>query len=130
MQLMPVVAAFYGVQDVFDIEQNIRGGVLFLRHLQSRYGDDLQTLLAAYNAGETAVERAGGAMPAIGETQQYVVDVLHQYQKRGGSTDARPVPAVARGTVQGPARRPREEPSRPIRIHFDSKGNLVITNVP
>lgn len=138
MQLMPVIAAYYGVEDTFDVEQNIRGGVRFLQHLRSRYGDNLEALLAAYNAGETAVERAGGTVPAIRETQQYVVDVLHHYRKRGGlvpdlsaprtelaSAQARPAlkPAVAR-------RRAPEPVSRPIRVRVDSKGNLVLTNVP
>ena len=133
MQLMPATAQSYGVDDVFDIEQNIRGGVSFLRHLQDRYGDDLRTLLAAYNAGETAVERAGRDVPAFSETQQYVVDVLHHFEKRGGLLGAKIQPAVAR--VPSPSRAsvraaPAEPPARPVRIHFDSHGNLVITNVP
>jgi soluble lytic murein transglycosylase-like protein len=131
MQLMPATAAYYGVDDIYDIEQNIRGGVLFLRHLQDRYGDDLKTLLAAYNAGETQVDRAGGTVPGFLETQQYVVDVLHHYSKRGGLANAPAVLVPARAVVKRPVRRTGEEPSRrPVRIHFDRSGNLVITNVP
>jgi hypothetical protein len=138
MQLMPATAAAYGVDDLFDIEQNIRGGVRFLKHLKSRYGENLRLLLAAYNAGETLVERAGGEVPQIGETQQYVVDVLHHYRNRGGSVpeplpeaqaQKRPRPKTAKG--RAPERRvEKQRSSRPIRVWVDKQGRVVISNVP
>ena len=145
MQLMPATAKSYGVEDIADMEQNIRGGVRFLRHLKNRYGEDLKTLLAAYNAGETAVARAGG-IPPYSETQQYVVDVIHQYERRGGVTAngedseddedvvlAAPAKSAAKPVAKPkPKVRPREEekPARPIRVRVDRSGRVVISNVP
>ena len=69
MQLMPVVAAQYGLADPYHPEQNLEAGLRHLRHLLSRY--DLTRALAAYNAGEGAVARYGG-VPPYRETLAYV----------------------------------------------------------
>src|SRR4030042_5583260 len=60
MQLMPATAAAYGVKDVFDPEENIRGGVKFLKVLLRLYDGNLKKTLAAYNAGQEAVKKYGG----------------------------------------------------------------------
>ena len=60
MQLMPSTARRFGVGNSFDAEKNIEGGVRYLKYLQSLYGNDLQRVLAAYNAGEGAVNRYTG----------------------------------------------------------------------
>ena len=70
MQLMPATAAQLGVRNVFDVHQNIEGGVRHLRHLVDRYGGNLALALAAYNAGVEAVGRYGG-IPPYAETQMY-----------------------------------------------------------
>jgi len=57
MQLMPATAARYGVADSTDPSENIAGGATYLRDLQAHFGNDLRLVLAAYNAGEEAVER-------------------------------------------------------------------------
>lgn len=72
MQLMPATAAEFGVRSPFVPQQNIRGGVAYLRTLLDRYGEDETLALAAYNAGPTAVERYGNTVPPYRETQQYV----------------------------------------------------------
>ncbi len=77
MQLMPITALRYGVKDPFDPEQNIKGGIALLKELQERYGD-LELVLAAYNAGERAVDKYGG-IPPYKETQNYVSKVLAVY---------------------------------------------------
>ena len=79
MQLMPATARRYGVRDSFNPGQNIRAGAAYLRDLLDRYGDDLQLVLAAYNAGEAAVDRHGRAIPPFKETQAYVPRVLGVY---------------------------------------------------
>src|SRR2546423_9702417 len=56
MQLMPETARRYGVRNVFDPEDNIRGGIHNLADLLARYRGDLRQVLAAYNAGDGAVE--------------------------------------------------------------------------
>jgi soluble lytic murein transglycosylase-like protein len=80
MQLLPKTARRYGVADAFDPEQNIKAGVHYLRDLLTRYGDNLELTLAAYNAGEDAVERYGRSIPPFAETQHYVPTVLRIYR--------------------------------------------------
>jgi len=80
MQLRPATARRYGVADAFDPEQNITGGVRYLRDLLVRYGNNLELTLAAYNAGEDAVERYGHRIPPFAETQRYVPTVLRIYR--------------------------------------------------
>lgn len=75
MQLMPLMQEAYGVTDPFDPEQNIRGGVGFLKYLLEKYQGDQNLAIAAYNAGEPAVDRYGG-IPPFPETQKYVEKVL------------------------------------------------------
>lgn len=75
MQLMPDTARRFQVADRFDVRQSLAGGAAYLRWLQARFAGDLTRMLAAYNAGEQAVARAGG-VPAYAETQAYVPKVL------------------------------------------------------
>ncbi len=80
MQLMPATARELNVEDPFEPEQNIRGGVELLRRLLDRYNGDYRMALAAYNAGEGAVERSGG-VPDYPETQEYVRRVIGAYMR-------------------------------------------------
>jgi soluble lytic murein transglycosylase len=87
MQLMPETAALHRVRDVFTPADNIEGGVKHLRMLLDRYGGNVPLALAAYNAGERAVEQAGFRIPAYPETQEYVRRVLTYrlgYLREGG----------------------------------------------
>ena len=81
MQLMPATARQYGVRNVFDPEQNIHAGSHYLRDLADRYHEDLQLMLAAYNAGPQAVEQYGRRIPALKETLDYVPRVLRIYHR-------------------------------------------------
>ena len=73
MQLMPATGRKYGALDLFDPKVNIDAGVQHLKKLLARY--DLPLALAAYNAGEAAVDRFGG-IPPFRETQDYVTRIL------------------------------------------------------
>ncbi len=81
MQLLPSTARRYGAFNAFDPEQNIRAGARYLAELITRYGKDkLELVLAAYNAGENAVERYGRRVPPYKETRAYVPNVLRMYR--------------------------------------------------
>jgi soluble lytic murein transglycosylase-like protein len=80
MQLMPSTAEILQVRDIHDPRENIYGGTRFLRILANSFNGDLSLTIAGYNAGEDAVVRAGG-IPAIPETQDYVVKVTHYYRR-------------------------------------------------
>jgi len=82
MQLIPTTAQRYGAYDVFDPQQNIDAGVKYLRTLLERYHGNLDLALAAYNAGEGAVDRAGG-VPSFRETRDYVQKVQNAYFRPG-----------------------------------------------
>jgi hypothetical protein len=79
MQLMPLTANDMEVQHPFNPEENIEGGVRYLRYLLERFNGDLTLALAAYNAGPGAVEKHGYNIPPITETKQYVSKVLSLY---------------------------------------------------
>ena len=81
MQLMPATARLYGVRNVFDPEQNVRAASQYLRDLADRYQNDLELVLAAYNAGPTAVDLSGGKIPPLRETLDYVPRVLRIYSR-------------------------------------------------
>jgi soluble lytic murein transglycosylase-like protein len=75
MQLMPATAQRFGVRDINDPAQNIRGGVAYLDWLIEEFGGDPMLVLAGYNAGEGAVRQHGG-VPPYRETRDYVPKVL------------------------------------------------------
>lgn len=81
MQLHPDTARRYGVADPFDPAQNLNGGARYLRDLLARYHNNLELVLAAYNAGEEAVDRHGRHVPPYRETRAYVPAVLKRYRE-------------------------------------------------
>ncbi len=108
MQLMPDTARRLRVKDPFDPEENVRAGVRELARLIDRYVGDLPRALAAYNAGEGAVDRYRG-IPPYRETRQYVRRIMTLYTGRPydlGSLTAR----------------------RPVKLVHDASGRIVITN--
>jgi soluble lytic murein transglycosylase-like protein len=112
MQLMPATAERYGVRGdarttqenkLFDPRVNVAAGSRYLRDLIARFQGSIELALAAYNAGEGAVQRAGNRIPDYRETQNYVRTVLqlYAYLKPGAgpvtSTSSRPGATAVRG---------------------------------
>ena len=80
MQLIPATAKRFGVRKSYNPQQNIRGGVKYLKFLKARYKGDLIKVLAAYNAGEGVVDKYKG-IPPYKETKNYVKNVLKIYTR-------------------------------------------------
>lgn len=78
MQLIPETAERFGVRDVFDPVQNLRGGMAYLRWLLAFFKGNVRLALAGYNAGEGAVERYRG-IPPYSETRAYVSKIMRRY---------------------------------------------------
>ncbi len=78
MQLLPETAREYGVEDLFDPESNIDGGVRFLRDLLD-YFKDTELAIAAYNAGKGSVIKYNNTIPPYPETRRYVEKVMMYY---------------------------------------------------
>lgn len=111
MQLIPATAQRYGVNNAFDPAQNLDGGAHYLRDLLDRYNGDVEKSLAAYNAGEGAVDRFGG-VPNFRETRSYVQRITNSYFQPGS------LHLSGFGNPSGP----------PIRREVDERGRTVFTN--
>lgn len=79
MQVIPATGRRFGAQNLLDPLQNLRAGTAYLVWLHKRFNGDLELMLAAYNAGEGAVQRHGNRVPPYRETRQYVAKVTALY---------------------------------------------------
>lgn len=105
MQLMPETAKRYGVKNVFDPMENIEGGVKYLKDLMENFNSHTNLVLAAYNAGEIAVDKHNG-IPPYPETINFIQNVKKFYNK------------------------PYITTSTPIFTFYNESGRLVITDNP
>jgi soluble lytic murein transglycosylase-like protein len=87
MQLMPATARQYGAFNALDPKQNIAAGTRYLADLIQRFDRNLELVLAAYNAGEGAVEKYGRKIPPYRETRKYVPKVLSVYSALLGKSE-------------------------------------------
>jgi soluble lytic murein transglycosylase-like protein len=110
MQLIPTTAQRFGVDDLYSPQQNVDAGVRYLKTLLERYNGNLDLALAAYNAGEGAVDRAHG-VPSFRETRNYVQRVQSAYFRPGS------------GRLDGAFLNPRA-----IRKATDPAGRTIFTN--
>jgi len=110
MQLIPTTAMRFGVNDAYNPGQNVDAGVHYLKVLLERYRGNLDLALAAYNAGEGAVDKAHG-VPAYRETRNYVQKVQDAYYRPGSG-------------------RMEDAYSHSSRIHrqVDANGRIIFTN--
>lgn len=111
MQLIPETAQRYGVGNPYDPAQNVEAGASHLRTLLNRYDGDLIKALAAYNAGERAVDASRG-IPPIRETRRYVQKVTDAYFEPGSGHE----PLLG------------DPLKNPVRREVDSNGRVVFTN--
>jgi len=96
MQLMPDTARRFGVDDIWDPGENMHGGMSYLRWLLQRYEGDVRLALAAYNAGESAVDHYHG-IPPYAETEQYLRRIGRIYPKiKHPVPEAHPAIAMAK----------------------------------
>ncbi len=107
MQLMPQTAVVMNVGNSFNPDENINGGVKYLRQLIDRYEGNLPLALAAYNSGETAVKKFG-TIPPFPETQNYVEKIMKIYN--GSELALRP--------------------RRTIYMYYGEDGALMLTDDP
>lgn len=108
MQLMPQTASEMNVKNSFSPQDNVEGGVRYLRYLLDRYEGNISLALAAYNSGETSVKR-WGTVPPFKETKDYVKKILALYHGTGKTT------AVPRYTIY---------------VGYTADGTLVLTDNP
>jgi soluble lytic murein transglycosylase-like protein len=109
MQLIPSTARRFGVANTFNAQQNIEGGVKYLKYLMELYHNDYVKVIAAYNAGEGAVTKYGG-IPPYAETVNYVYAVGRNLKNARAATEQKSKPA------QVAAKAPESNPSTYGRI--------------
>jgi TPR repeat protein len=100
MQLLPATAARFAVRDIRDPVQNISGGLSYLRWLMEHYSGKVRLVLAAYNAGEHAVDDYDEKIPPYDETKRYVLRILVKYRKLFHPVDPLPITAAGFQTVE------------------------------
>jgi hypothetical protein len=113
MQLMPDTAKRFNVKDIYNPQENIEGGIRYLKYLMEMFPSDVSLAIAAYNSGENRVQRLG-RIPHIQETQEFVDRVIRFYNGFRGVTSDPSQPATI------PAR---------VRKSVRTDGTIVLSNL-
>jgi soluble lytic murein transglycosylase-like protein len=103
MQLIPDTATRFNVRNAYDVKENVRGGLAYLRWLLAYYQGNVRFAAAAYNAGEKAVDKYGG-IPPYAETRDYVRRIQRLFRREVHPYDARiadPSPILSPGVTPG-----------------------------
>lgn len=116
MQLIPATARRFGVSNPFDVRENVEGGVKYLKFLLGYFQDDYTKAIAAYNAGENAVDRYHGIPPYV-ETQNYVYRVANNL--KAARARQKPVPVL-----EATDRQPVAETHLAIRASVGADGKV------
>jgi hypothetical protein len=134
MQLIASTAAQYGVTDICDSEQNIRGGIRFMRDLNVEFGGNILLIVAAYNAGQKRVYQAKG-IPPISETVNYVARVINSYYNfdnalHGGKRAWGPAADVAAAAPNAPKQpAPKTDSAKPVNATRSKTGGQWVGSV-
>jgi len=118
MQLIPATARRFGVNNTFNAKENVEGGVRYLRFLLDYYEGDYPKTIAAYNAGEAAVDRYHG-IPPYAETQNYVFQVARNLKAARQKKAKNTVAVAANVKIAG-----ANETFRPIQASVGSDGRV------
>jgi hypothetical protein len=121
MQLIPSTARRFGVSNTFDATDNIQGGVRYLRFLLDYYQGDYPKAIAAYNAGEGAVDKYNG-IPPFAETQNYVYRVARNLKAARQAVQQNPVTPAA--VIKNETSDSATETPRPIQASLGSDGRI------
>jgi hypothetical protein len=131
MQLMPGTARRFGVTKIYDPQQNIEGGVKYMRWLLDTFNGDVSLALAGYNAGEGAVMKYGWQIPPYRETQEYVRRISERYNM---VSDPRYVSTARRVTNEQAAKLEKKD-SAPLYVYEASaltirlpSGKIMLAN--
>lgn len=128
MQLMPGTARRFGVSNPFDVQQNIEGGVRYLKYLNSLFPDE-RLALAAYNAGEGAVWKYNHQIPPYRETEQYVYKVGLRYGQAKRARPPQPVITETAVVASAPIE-PAGPVYAPVQYRVDEQGRLHMQTTP
>lgn len=107
MQLIPETAQRFNVRNILDPEDNVRGGLAYLRWLLDYFRGDVALAAAAYNAGETAVDRYKG-VPPFAETRAYVARLATLYRRNVHPYDEKGATAASKAMAAWRARMARK----------------------
>jgi hypothetical protein len=141
MQLIPETGRRFGVQNFFDPQQNIEGGVRYIKYLLEMFGGNVDLSLAAYNAGENLVARLG-RIPPYPETRNYVRKIRAVYSKPSSASlasslkseptsaaDPVDTPKIGPVVASTPVEKPQDPPIAPIAKWMDDRGVRHFSNI-